>query len=164
MNKPLSVSELMKLEIAIFKAEKNLALLKERKEAYFGARAISRDLHVSKCLPDGTIFLGSVPGQIEHLYVMPHDLCGAFSWSEAKEWARAERFGGHRDWRLPSISELKQLSLQRDLVGSFSPCSYWSGTTSSLDTSKAWRVNFGITVHYLEDTSNPLQVRLVRSL
>ncbi len=70
----------------------------------------------------------------------------------------SENFGGHSDWRLPTIKEMASISS----MGTYDPAidaeyfpntqssSYWSATSNPYDTSCAWCVTF----HNGEDSKN----------
>ena len=58
---------------------------------------------------------------------------------------------GYQDWYLPSKNELNELYKQKDVVGGFSPFSYWS--SSEKNATKAWMKNFN-------NGSNILQVKI----
>jgi len=56
-------------------------------------------------------------------------------------WAARNYTGGGVSWFLPSQDELRQLFLQRAVVGGFDAGFYWS--SSNNDRSNAWARNFG---------------------
>jgi hypothetical protein len=58
---------------------------------------------------------------------------------------------GYDDWFLPSISELIQMYLQKDIIGNFAISYYWSST--EYVSSSAWTQNFamGAQYHHLKD-------------
>ena len=70
-------------------------------------------------------------------------------WDGAMSYAKGLTIGGHSDWRLPTIDELKTLvdEERRDpaidpiFTDTKSSC-YWSSTTSAGSTSYAWSVYF----------------------
>jgi hypothetical protein len=70
--------------------------------------------------------------------------------------------GGYSDWFLPSVTELHELYLHRDIVGGFdSNSDYWSSTES--DGFTAWLQFFGnIDQHRTYFKSAPTYVRAVR--
>ena len=82
----------------------------------------------------------------------------------------AQWYGGHNDWRLPTI---KELSLIVNL-GTYKPAIdaayfpntvssyYWSSTTHAYDTGGAWDVNFYYGSDYGNNKSNAYYVRAVR--
>jgi len=50
--------------------------------------------------------------------------------------ARAYEGGGYTDWYLPSLDELYQLFLNKDIVGGFSKKGYWSSSEAIGEPSK----------------------------
>jgi len=68
---------------------------------------------------------------------------GAINTCEALE------LGGHTDWRLPNINELKSIIVDTKVAPSIDGAfqnttsnSYWSATTNAANTGNAWVVNF----------------------
>lgn len=69
------------------------------------------------------------------------------SWEEAMEWVKKLNHGGYRDWRLPSIQELKAFTQRRgDCPATWfngngfvnvKSCFYWSSSTSTSHSSFA---------------------------
>ena len=71
------------------------------------------------------------------------------------------RFGGYRDWFLPSIDELTLLYFQRELVGNFSNENYWSSTENS--NFYAWIQSFANGGQSTRTKNTILRVRTVRA-
>jgi hypothetical protein len=109
-----------------------------------------------------------------------HDVVAKVPWRDAvTAWVGAlnsARFGGHDDWRLPSLEELRTLlaavppcatppcpatALPRDTTA---PAGYWSSTSFSLDRKRAWAISFGDGEAYTAEKDATLYVRAVRSL
>ena len=67
---------------------------------------------------------------------------GATSTSYAAGLARAYTGGGYTDWYLPSRDELYQLFLNRDAIGGFCECRYWSSSQLAADPTSAYLVGF----------------------
>lgn len=72
------------------------------------------------------------------------------TWAQALSYCAALNVGGHTDWRLPSVKELRSLADNSRINPAIdttyfpnAPASwYWSGTTGAYQTSHAWIVNF----------------------
>lgn len=79
----------------------------------------------------------------------------------AAELADNYRFGGYRDWFLPSIDELTLLYFQREIVGNFVPENYWSSTGGS--DFYAWIQSFSNGGQSTRDKSILLRVRPIRA-
>ena len=109
----------------------------------------------------------------------PNDVVTKLPWREAGTgWIGAlndARFGGHDDWRLPSLEELRTLlaavppctaptcpatALSREAIA---PAGYWSSTSFSLDRNRAWAISFGDGEAYTAEKDAALHVRAVRS-
>ena len=83
-----------------------------------------------------------------------HDKDNEYDWQGAQdvfiEQVNSEKFGGHSDWRLPTIQELSSIAA----LGQYDPTVneeyfpntvssyYWSSTTYASSTRNAWYVNF----------------------
>ena len=74
--------------------------------------------------------------------------------------ARAYHGGGHKDWFLPSKSELMQLYRNKSAVGGFSNSNYWSST--EIDASNAWNQDFDNGHQY--NFTNKLFILCVRAV
>ena len=79
----------------------------------------------------------------------------------AAELADNYRFGGYRDWFLPSIDELTLLYFQRELVGNFTNEIYWSSTEYS--NFYAWIQSFGNGGQSTRTKNTFLRVRPIRA-
>ena len=112
-------------------------------------------------MADGTIYVGVSPSNGLPLFVMPQDIEGEHSFSEAHLTAAIQTFGGHSDWRVPSIEELDHLYQQKEIIGGFSRYWYWSST--DYNSIYAWHYDFGIGYqsYSMKDYHN--RVRYVRS-
>ena len=81
-------------------------------------------------------------------------------------------FGGFSDWRLPSLKELASIvqlcNASAAISSSFFPetsaQNYWSSTTYSGVTTKAWAVNFNVGKSNYLDKSEAVYVRAVRGV
>lgn len=98
----------------------------------------------------------------------------SMNWVQAMKAAKASRYAGHSDWRLPTVRELQSTNAEfceSEMVPkSRNPFEFgfWSSTTwqspknpSATDVESAWRVSFwGIAWGF--ERSMELQARLVR--
>jgi len=72
------------------------------------------------------------------------------NWQGAIEYCEALKFGGHDDWRLPNINELKSITDRTRNNPAINPAFvnvttnnyYWSSTSISGNASNAWIVGF----------------------
>jgi YVTN family beta-propeller protein len=95
------------------------------------------------------------------------------AWGQALTDAATSGFGGYGDWRLPNEKELESLyetacygpSINRSIFPATQPHPYWSSTTYTYWTSKAWYVDFSgaINANFPDYSSASYYVRLVRS-
>lgn len=68
---------------------------------------------------------------------------------------------GYSDWYLPSLDELMLLWQNGSAIGNFLGTAYWS--SSEVDISLAWRLNFEEGIPDVFDKSNEFYVRAIRS-
>ncbi len=61
---------------------------------------------------------------------------GRFIWPDAQEKCNSLVSNGYSDWFLPNREQLKQLYLQKSIVGGFTGTGYWSSTMSTSE--RAW--------------------------
>ena len=83
-----------------------------------------------------------------------HDRDNKYNWQNAQDVfivaVNAEQFGGHSDWRMPSIKELASITdlgcfnpaINTDYLPNTLSSSYWSSTTLASYADYAWSVNF----------------------
>ena len=88
-------------------------------------------------------------------------LAGCNEFGIAAERADNYRFGGYRDWFLPSIDELTLLYFQREIVGNFVPENYWSSTEYS--NFNAWIQSFHNGGQSTRTKNTFLRVRPIRA-
>ncbi len=92
---------------------------------------------------------------------------GEMDWDQAKSYASGLSLGGHSDWQLPDVNELKELyqSPCKDMmeVLSDSDGCYWSSTSHAYSTSYAWLLNFNNGNMAYNNKSSIYYVRAVRS-
>ena len=92
------------------------------------------------------------------------------TWEEALAYAETLSLGGHDDWRLPSIQELRSLSDDRFLRPSvdrryfpgMQSSPYWSSTSQVNRPTRAWNVDFDSGLVSYEEKSSRQFVRCVR--
>ena len=107
----------------------------------------------------------TMPISIHYVYNM-------YNWQDAQDvfvaQVNAENFGGHSDWRLPTIQELSSITNLGPFLpavsGTYFPFKQWpmcwSSTTSDTDT--AWYVNFASNSRFKGTKSSSYYVRAVR--
>ncbi len=85
-------------------------------------------------MPDGTVYAGISPDTGKAMYTTPADAPLIYTFNEAKEYAVSLDPYGHRNWRVPTKSELNVLFNNRaaiggfDLTGSYPSGWYWSAS------------------------------------
>ncbi|PIE69644.1 MAG: hypothetical protein CSA21_01210 [Deltaproteobacteria bacterium] len=96
--------------------------------------------------------------------------CGEHDTEDFIDALNSTNFGGHNDWRLPTIQELQTIAdyarenpaIDTDFFPDTRADFYWSATTYASSTSVAWRVHFyygGDEIYYKSST---FRVRAVR--
>jgi adenylyl- and sulfurtransferase ThiI len=93
------------------------------------------------------------------------------TWEQALQFSEQSNMGSHDDWRMPNIKELFSLTSQAHSSPSIHPIFgitsantiYWSSTTLSNQTDKAWYMDsrFGITTYAVK--TQRLKVIAVRN-
>jgi len=68
---------------------------------------------------------------------------------------------GYGDWFLPSLDELQQMYIQKNIIGNFSYGSYWSSSDYSI--ANAWKLGFDYGVPDNNTKLNNLGVRAIRA-
>lgn len=111
-----------------------------------------RELEIGDVMPDGTIYAGMSPDTGEALYATPQDAPLRMTWKEATRYAADLDTHGHKDWRLPTRTELRMLYKNRHkgaLQGTFNEDDgsdrahwYWSCTENRDDSSRVYVVDF----------------------
>ncbi len=85
------------------------------------------------------------------LIVLSNDLDHKLKWSDANCQCASLEMDGYNDWRLPRISELKQIYKNRGAIPGFCEEGYWSSTLSGSGT-EAYVQVFNKAQHYNYDT------------
>lgn len=100
-----------------------------------------------------------------------HDKENTYNWYDAQDvfiaTLNSQNFGGHNDWRLPTIKELSTISLRFNITEDYFPNNkaslpYWSSTTYANDPLRAWGIRFGYGDVNGSSKSNDGYVRAVR--
>ena len=103
-----------------------------------------------------------------------HDKDNKYTWQNAQDLfiaqVNATSFGGHSDWRLPTIKELASIvnlnrytsKIDTDYFPNIAGSYYWSGSTSARNSSDAWGVHFNYGGVYPPNKTNDYSVRCVR--
>jgi hypothetical protein len=115
-------------------------------------------------MPDGTVYAGSLNGK--PIYTTAADAPGTFTHGKGRTYASSLDAHGHRDWRMPTKTELNMLFNNRAAIGGFdikgprhddlvslaadwNPAGwYWSSTRGGLVS--AWGQHFsdGLTINH----------------
>jgi len=102
------------------------------------------------------------------------DKDNTYTWQEAQDVFIAklnnENFGGHSDWRFPTVKELSMLvhadkwypTINTAYFLNTMSHFFWSSTTCALSSDLAWHVNFGVGYVRFQNKSDNLYVRAVR--
>ncbi|MBF0468950.1 MAG: DUF1566 domain-containing protein [Desulfamplus sp.] len=91
-------------------------------------------------------------------------------WEEALDYCENLTLGGHADWRLPTVKELRTIvdytrkspAINKDIFFDAETSFYWSSTTDSTNTANIWGIYFvsGVGISGVKD--NISHVRAVR--
>jgi len=104
------------------------------------------------------------------------DLGKSLSWNESNDYVKELSSGGHSDWRLPTIAELKTIyepsKLNKDIFGGKikldpifakrGPYSYWSSETDGSCCARAITFDYGFVSRHHRNYSGSYGVRAVR--
>lgn len=132
---------LQAIEDELRAAKQRVSALEAAKEALSSSAIESAAPKPGDIMPDGTVYVGVSPSTGRPLYAMPHDIEGRYSFIGAQNAASAQTFGGHTDWRVPTIDELNQLYGLKGLIGRLADDWYWSST--ECHNTNAWCQYFG---------------------
>src|SRR5437763_5000698 len=87
-------------------------------------------------ITDGSVYAGISPDTNKPMYATPADAPLIMKWKQAMEFAARLEAHGHRDWHVPTKSELNVLFQNRAAIGGFdmsrsTPAGwYWSSSHS----------------------------------
>lgn len=127
----------------------------------FHARVV-RDISTPEVLMQAFVrtSYGSIIDKRTNLEWFPTPSLDSITWEQALQFAEQSTAGSHDDWRLPNIKELFSLTSQSHSSPSIDPIfgintpttMYWSSTTLSNQTDKAWYMDsrYGITTYALK--------------
>jgi len=104
-------------------------------------------------MPDGSIYAGLPLDANRPMYTTAHDAPAVMPWDRAARYCRTLSAHGHRDWRVPSLTELAVLFGNRADIGGFNetglidnqPGYYWSSL--EVTTATAWGQRFNDGYH-----------------
>ena len=113
--------------------------------------------------------LANGPKQIQINYqnyeVLPGDLEGTYTWSDANSACANLTAFGKSDWYLPTKDELAGLYKQKNEIGGFADYHYWSSTeyiSKFVSSNNSWYLSFRDGYQYFHDNGNYSLVRCVR--
>ncbi|MEC9492570.1 Lcl domain-containing protein [Flexistipes sp.] len=94
----------------------------------------------------------------------------SMKWENAINYCESLNLGGATDWRLPNINELRSIADYNEYYPAIDPVfenvqsyRYWSSTTYSRYTYKAFSINFINNEYYFYDKNDDYNVRCVRA-
>jgi len=120
-------------------------------------------------MEDGTIYAGVSPDTGKPMYATPADAPTTFTFKKAAKYAKNLDAHGHKDFRVPTKSELNVLYQNRDkgkLKGTFNETGsdpagwYWSSSQTS--NIKAWDQRFSVGCQYYHFRLISSSLRCVR--
>jgi hypothetical protein len=88
-------------------------------------------------MEDGTLYAGISPDTGKPMYATPADAPLTYTFNQAKDYAAKLDAHGHKDWRVPSKSELNVLFQDRAAIGGFNETGsdpagwYWSSSPNN---------------------------------
>lgn len=102
------------------------------------------ELCIGTVMKDGTVYAGISPETAREMYTMPANVPKPMRFREAVAYAAAVEAHGHKDWRVPTKTELNVLFGNQEAIGGFNfpdlPTWYWS--SSSRCEWSAWGQRF----------------------
>jgi Protein of unknown function (DUF1566) len=122
---------------------------------------------IGDVMPDGIVYAGY--DKDKPICAMPSDAPQTMPWKSATEYAAGLDALGHKDWRLPTRSELHVLFQNRAAIGGLNQSGsgpagwYWSATETRGNADYAWGQVFGSGYRGWSHKDHRGSVRLVRS-
>lgn len=110
----------------------------------------------------------TVSDNVTGLMWMQREESATYPWKVAFTYCRDLDWGGHTDWRLPSLHELAFLtdrSQNNPAIDPLFTClwgQYWTSTPAAFDSTQAWMVDFGYGVTGVTGKTVSYHVRCVR--
>jgi hypothetical protein len=99
-------------------------------------------------MADGSIYAGMSPNSGKKLFAAAANAPRPMTFQDAERYANSLDVHGHKDWRLPSLKELRQLFQSRAAIGGFATPHgsrdalwYWSRTEVADIPSYVWVVD-----------------------
>ena len=102
---------------------------------------------------------------------LPEEFKSYMPWKQAIETCKVLNYAGHKDWRLPTIEELRELvdytrrqpAINTSIFPDTKSSYYWTSTTYADFSDDAWIVSFYNGSTGVGDKTNEYYVRPVRS-
>jgi hypothetical protein len=117
-------------------------------------------------MKDGTVYAGYSPDTGKAMYAAPTDEPGVYDFDWAQNFAKSFKRYGHKDWRVPTKSELDVLFNNCAAIGGFNKTGstpvgwYWSSSRGG--TSLAWAQRFTDGKQLYDYRNRVSSLRLVR--
>ena len=117
-------------------------------------------------MPDGTVYAGISPDTSQPMYTTPSDASLTMTFNEAQKYAATLDAHGHKDWRVPTNTELDVLFNNRAAIHGFNETGsdpagwYWSASPRYIGN--AWGQLFSDGSQSLINKDGYSSVRLVR--
>ncbi len=147
-------------------AQKKAAAFLTRAKPDFSGWRTAREVEVAKAeaeviakakagdvMPNGSIYVGISPDTQERMFVTAQDASLSMNFNDAAIYAKGLAVHGRKDWRLPTLDELKMIFQNKEegaLKGTFNatdssemgPHWYWSSTEWYSNPGTMWVVRF----------------------
>jgi len=131
------------------------------------AFAHAEDISPGDHMPDGTLYAGISPDTNKPMYTTLLDPIRQMSFDVAQKYCTQLESSGHKDWHLPTKSELNVLFNNRAAVGKFDQSGpdpwgwYWSASPGS-GTWDVWQQRFSDGLQFKHDKTLRTSLRCVR--
>jgi hypothetical protein len=141
------------------------AAIKER--AHTPATEPPAEPKIGDRMADGTIYAGISPRTNKPMYAMPADAPLTMTFNEATKYAANLDAYGHRDWRVPSKTELNELFKNRTVIGGFNstgsvPAGWYLSSSQKKLNSTVWSQRFSDGFPSATAKDVPFSLRCVR--